>query len=76
MTGETALKTSRRPRYLRWLGSEISLGSLIAVLNLLTTPASCQGSMADSDRNKGEIEGMQVLDDANAECLTANQEII
>jgi hypothetical protein len=76
MTGETAPETSRPPRYLRWLGFEITLGSLIAVLSVFTALASYQGSMADSDQNKGEIEGMQVLNDANAEYLTANQEII
>ncbi len=78
MTGETnSAPTPRRPlRYLRWLGSEITLGSLIALLSVFTALSSYQGSMADSDQNKGEIEGMQVLNDANAEYLTANQEII
>jgi hypothetical protein len=76
MTGETAPETSRPPRYLRWPGFEITLGSLIALLSVFTALSSYQGSMADSDQNKGEIEGMQVLNDANAEYLTANQEII
>ena len=76
MTGETVPETRRVPRYLRWLGSEIILGSLIALLSVFTALASYQGSMADSDQNKGEVEGMQVLNAANAEYLTANQEII
>ena len=63
-------------RYFRWLGFEITLGTLITVLSVFTALSSYQGSMADSDQNKGEIEGMQVLNDANAEYLTANQEII
>jgi hypothetical protein len=63
-------------RYFRWLGFEITLGTLIAVLSVFTALSSYQGSMADSDQNKGEVEGMQVLNDANAEYLTANQEII
>ena len=57
-------------------GLEITLGTLIAVLSVFTALSSYQGSMADSDQNKGEVEGMQVLNDANAEYLTANQEII
>ncbi|MCU0280589.1 MAG: hypothetical protein MUE66_01890 [Acidimicrobiia bacterium] len=63
-------------RFFNWLGFEITLGTLIAVLSVFTALSSYQGSMADSDQNKGEVEGMQVLNDANAEYLTANQEII
>lgn len=63
-------------RFFKWLGFEITLGTLIAVLSVFTALSSYQGSMADSDQNKGEVEGMQVLNDANAEYLTANQEII
>ena len=76
MTGETAPAKRSPLRFFRWLGSEITLGSLIAVLSVFTALSSYQGSMADSDQNKGEVEGMQVLNDANAEYLTANQEII
>jgi hypothetical protein len=76
MTGETAPAKLSPLRFFRWLGSEITLGSLIAVLSVFTALSSYQGSMADSDQNKGEVEGMQVLNDANAEYLTANQEII
>jgi len=64
------------PRYLKWLGSEITLGTLIAVLSVFTALSAFQGSMADSDQNKGEVAGMQALNNANAEYLTANQEII
>lgn len=76
MTGETASAKRSPLRFFRWLGSEITLGSLIALLSVFTALSSYQGSMADSDQNKGEVEGMQVLNDANAEYLTANQEII
>jgi len=78
MTGDpgAAPGAAAPPRYLRWLGSEITLGTLIALLSVFTALSSYQGSMADSDQNKGEVEGMQVLNDANAEYLTANQEII
>lgn len=70
------VRTTGPLRFFRWLGFEITLGTLIAVLSVFTALSSYQGSMADSDQNKGEVEGMQVLNDANAEYLTANQEII
>ena len=37
---------------LRFLGSEIILGTLIALLSVGVAYASYQGSMADSDQNK------------------------
>lgn len=58
---------------LRILGSEIVLGSLIAILSVGVAYASYQGSMADSDQNKNEIEGMKNLNDGNTVFLTANQ---
>jgi hypothetical protein len=67
------------PRFIdriHWLGSEIFLGTLIALLGIFTGVASYQGSMSDSDQNKYQNEGMQTLTDANAEYLTANQFIV
>jgi hypothetical protein len=61
---------------LRFLSSEIVLGTLIAVLSIFTGVASYQGSMSDSDQNKYQNLGMQALTDANAEYLTANQFIV
>lgn len=61
---------------LKWLGSEVFLGTLIAILSVFTGIASYQGSMSDSDQNKYQNEGMQMLTDANAEYLTANQFIV
>jgi len=58
---------------LRFLGSEIVLGTLIALLSVGVAFASYQGSMADSDQNKNEIEGMKSLNDGNTIFLTANQ---
>ncbi len=60
----------------RFLGNEILLGTLIAILSVFTALASYQGSMADSDQNKYEILGMQALNDGNAEYLSANQFIV
>jgi hypothetical protein len=58
---------------LHFLGSEIVLGSLIAILSVMVAYASFQGSMADSDQNKYEIQGMKALNDGNAEYLSGNQ---
>jgi len=57
----------------RFLGNEIILGSLIAILSVMTALASWQGSIADSNQNKNETLGMQNLNDGNAEYLSANQ---
>ena len=73
------MTTNASPNFtdrLRWLGHEITLGTLIAVLSIFTGVASYQGSMSDSDQNKYQNEGMQALTDGNAEYLTANQYII
>jgi len=63
-------------KFLRFLGHEIVLGSLIAILSVMTALASYQGSMADSKQNEHEILGMQKLNDGNAEYLSANQFIV
>jgi len=61
---------------LQILGSELVLGSLIAILSVLTALASYQGSMADSEQTASNVQGQQKLTDANAEYLTANQLIV
>src|SRR5690348_13619253 len=60
----------------QWLGSEVLLGSLIAILSVGTAGASYQSSMSDSDQTKYNVQGMQALTNANSEYLTANQNII
>lgn len=61
---------------LRFLGSELMLGSLIAILSVFTAIASYQGSMSDSEQTTNNVQGQQRLTDANAEYLTANQLIV
>ena len=61
---------------LRFLGNEIVLGTLIALLSVFTAVASYQGSIADSKQNENEVKGMQSLNDGNAEYLSANQFIV
>jgi hypothetical protein len=62
-------------KFLRILGNEIILGTLIAVLSVFTAVASFQGSVADGQQNEFEILGMASLNDGNAEYLRANQDI-
>lgn len=63
-------------KFLRFLGNEFVLGTLIALLSVFTAFASYQGSMADSKQNESEIQGMKDLNDGNAEYLSANQSIV
>ena len=60
---------------LRFLGNEVLLGTLIAILSIFTALASWQGSVADGQQNEFEILGMASLNDGNAEYLRANQDI-
>lgn len=61
---------------LRFLGNEIVLGTLIALLSIFTAYASWQGSIADSKQSEHELMAMQHLNDGNAEYLSANQFIV
>ena len=58
-----------------FLGTEVFLGTMIALLSVGTALSSYQGAMSDSEQNKFEILGMQQLNDGNAEYLRANQDI-
>ena len=60
-------------RVFDFLRNEVFLGTMIALLSVLTAFSSYQGAMADSEQNKYEIKGMQALNDGNAEYLSANQ---
>ncbi len=62
-------------KFSSFLGNEIVLGLLIAILSVITALASYQGALADGAQNDFEIKGMKNLNDGNAEYLTANQEI-
>ncbi len=62
-------------KILGFLGNEIFLGTMIALLSVFTAVASYQGAMSDSKQNEYEIKGMKNLNDGNAEYLRANQDI-
>ncbi|MBL8096870.1 MAG: hypothetical protein JNL73_22020 [Anaerolineales bacterium] len=61
---------------LKFFTSELVLGSLVAILSVLAAVSGYQSSMADSDQTKNNVLGQQMLTDANAEYLTANQMIV
>ena len=58
-----------------FLGNELLLGLLITLLSVFTAWASYLGALADGNQNDAEIQGMQALNDGNAEYLTENQNI-
>jgi len=62
-------------KFLRFLGHEILLGTLIALLTVFTAVSSYQGALADGQQNDFEILGMKNLNDGNAEYLRSNQDI-
>ncbi len=61
---------------IQWLGSDVTIGALIAFLSILTTLAGYQGSVVSGAASDYNLQGMQTLTDANAEYLTANQNVI
>jgi len=62
-------------KFFSFLGKEIILGTLIALLSVFTAVASLQGGQADGKQNEYEILGMKNLNDGNAEYLRSNQDI-
>jgi hypothetical protein len=62
-------------KLLRFLGNEVALGTLIALLSVLTAVSSYQGAVADGQSSEFETLGMKSLNDGNAEYLRANQDI-
>ncbi len=59
--------------FFSFLGNEVVLGLLIALLSVLTAIASYQGALADGAQNDFEIQGMKSLNDGNVFYLEANQ---
>ena len=49
-------------KFLRILGNEIVLGTLIAVLSVFTAVASWQGSVADGKQNEFEIHEFKLTE--------------
>jgi len=60
-------------KFVSFLGNEVVLGLLIALLSVLTAVASYQGALADGAQNDFEIQGMKSLNDGNVLYLESNQ---
>jgi hypothetical protein len=65
-----------RGSFRRLMASNAALGSLIAILSILTAFASYQSSLQGSKESDANVEGQAILADANAGYLAANQTII
>jgi hypothetical protein len=63
------------PSIVSKLSSDLVLGILISILAIGTATASYLSSMSDSDQTKYNVLGTSKLTNANADYLTANQEI-
>ncbi|MEZ4710156.1 MAG: hypothetical protein R3A44_23330 [Caldilineaceae bacterium] len=62
-------------KYLKLVAAELVLGALVAMLSVLTAISGYQSAMADSEQTKYNVQGQQMLTDANAEYLSVNQMI-
>lgn len=60
-------------KFFGFLGNEVILGTMIALLSVFTALASYQSAIGDSEQNKYEIMGMKDLNDGNVFYLEANQ---
>jgi hypothetical protein len=58
------------------LTSEVVLGTLIAILSILTAVAGYQSSLAGAAEGDANIEGQRLLADSNAGYVLVNQEVI
>jgi hypothetical protein len=74
MTVEETPKKKRS--FFSIFGSELVLGSLVALLSVLAALAAFQGSLADSQESDKNVEGQKQITEANALYLEDNQYII
>jgi hypothetical protein len=61
---------------LRKIGSEVVLGTLVALLSVLVALAAFQGSLADSKESDANVSGQKQITEANGKYLEANQFVI
>lgn len=60
----------------RFIASELILGSVVVAMTILTAVSGYDGAMADSKQNEFEVMAQKELTNATAEYLTANQMIV
>lgn len=68
--------TQRNKNIFSLLGSEWTLGFLVALLSVLTALSAYQSAIADSKEADFNVEGQKLLTDSNALYLEANQFVI
>ena len=68
--------TEVRRSWLSFFRSEIVLGTMVALLSVLTAAAAYQGSISDSKESDANVEAQKILSLSNTEFLRANQDII
>ena len=61
---------------MRFLTSEAFLGSLVAILSILTAVAAYQGALVDAQAGDFELKSLRALTESNTEYIFANQDII
>jgi hypothetical protein len=72
----TVQSDDTRNPIVRFLTSEVALGTLIAILSILTAVASYQSGLAGAAEGDANIEGQRLLADSNAEYVLVNQEVV
>jgi hypothetical protein len=68
-------KDGRNP-LARVLASEILLGTLVAILSVMTAWAAYLGALSDSAEGDANVEAQKILSLSNTEFLRANQDIV
>ncbi len=76
MTETQPIAPSKLKRLLMKFSSEAVLGTLIALLSVLTALSAWQGSLADSEESGFNVEGQKQLTEANSMYLESNQFVI
>lgn len=72
----TTPKVETKRSWLAIFRSDILLGTMVALMSVLTASAAYQGAIADSAESDANVEGQKVLSLSNTEFLRANQDII
>jgi hypothetical protein len=62
--------------FFKIFGSEVVLGTLVALLSILTAGAAYMGSLADAQSSEKNVEGQKQLTEANEMYVEANQFVI
>ena len=63
-------------RFIAFLGSELFIGSLVAILSMLTAIAAYQAWRQEDISGDAEVKAIKALTESNTEYISANQEII